>query len=137
MRAVFSQFEWSERFIPGRPVAVAVGHLQLALANVVRAAAFLREVHLSGGKAQGDGWRAEGKGHRRSSRLRPPRTHHGPGLGVVLGIQNGGQLGGAALSAFTTAVQDFHRHFDGDPVQLVFDVLLRSTVSVHRRRHMR
>lgn len=61
MRAVFSQFEWSERFIPGRPMAVAVGHLQLALANVVRAATFLREVHLQPGKRKemvGE-WRAK------------------------------------------------------------------------------
>lgn len=59
-RAVFSQFEWSERFIPGRPVAVAIGHLQFALANVVRAATFLCEIHLRPRK------RKEAVGYRRA-----------------------------------------------------------------------
>lgn len=53
-------------------------------------------------------------------------THHGSGLRVLLAVQNRSQPS-SCLSAFTIAVQDFHRHIDWDPVQLVSDIFLHST----------
>lgn len=57
-------------------------------------------------------------------------THHGSGLRVLLAVQNRSQSSGC-LSAFTIAVQDFHRHIDWDPVQLVSDIFLHRTVLLH------
>lgn len=39
-------FQWSERVFVSRPVAVAIGDLQVALTNVVAAAALLSELQL-------------------------------------------------------------------------------------------
>lgn len=63
----------------------------------------------------------------------PPRilrTHYGSGLRVLLAVQNRSQPS-SCLSAFTIAVQDFHRHINWDPVQLVFDIFLHGTALLH------
>lgn len=57
-------------------------------------------------------------------------THHGSGVRVLLAVQNRSQPS-SCLSAFTTAVQDFHRHINWDPVQLVSDIFLHGTVLLH------
>lgn len=57
-------------------------------------------------------------------------THHGSGLRVLLAVQNRSQPS-SCLSAFTIALQDFHRHIDWDPVQLVSDIFLHGTVLLH------
>lgn len=135
------QFEWNEAFVSCQ-VAVAIGQLQITLADVVFATAHFPERHLRGKKKKKTGPHCNTTLFLLNVCLfvscssanicidyhgpvMSTCAHHGSDRAFLVGVQHRRQLGEGALPAFALGVLDFHGHVDGDPAQLVLDVFLR------------